>query len=132
MAPQAPTVADVRQWEIWWVVWQNSDATTKERPALAISSAAQNVARGYADFVKITSQDHPSVPLRLLLSDKDANFKHTGLARTSWIHYADNQQVSDAQLCGPEGLRLDGPMGKISIFSQAFLANKFKRWGMVP
>lgn len=98
MAEELPEAADVRQWEIWQVYWKHEDGTGKERPALAVSTSAQNAATGTVRFVKITGQDHPEVPGRLQISSTDAHFPHTGLNTTSWIHLFDDQIVAASEL----------------------------------
>ncbi|HXE52343.1 MAG TPA: type II toxin-antitoxin system PemK/MazF family toxin [Tepidisphaeraceae bacterium] len=94
----SPFLSDVCQWEIWQVYWVHEDGTGKERPALAFSTSAQNQASGYVRFLKITSEDHPDVPCRLQISASDSQFPHTGLDKTSWIHFLDEQKVPAANL----------------------------------
>jgi len=56
MGDDLPSIADVRQWEIWRVYWDHGDGTGKERPALAITTSEQNQKNGYARFIKITGE----------------------------------------------------------------------------
>ena len=94
----AHSIADVGQWEIWQVYWDHGDGTGKDRPAVAISTPAQNNANGYARFVKITGEDHPEVPCRLKIDPRDQHFAHTGLDHRSWIHFLDDNKVAAADL----------------------------------
>lgn len=112
------TVADVKQWEIWRVVWRHEDGTSKPRPALAVSSQAYNAANGHAVFVKITSQVHSNVPGRLKIDSANPDFRHTGLDVTSWIHGFDDQRVVDADL-------LDR-LGHINAITAVYLAAMLK------
>jgi len=99
----APTIHDVKQWEIWHVYWDHQDGSGKDRPALAISTPAQNAANGYVTFLKITGEDHPNVPCRLAIDPKDSYFKHTGLTKKSWIHILDSREITDAELRFKDG-----------------------------
>jgi len=92
------SIAEVRQWEIWYVDWPHEDGTRKRRPALAISTSQQNAAQGFARFAKTTGQNHPGVPGRLAISPEDAHFKYPGLSELSWIHPTDVEKIYDAQL----------------------------------
>ena len=111
--PNGPSLGDVRQLDIWRVYWNHPDGTGKPRPALAVSTTAQSVAAGYATFLYITSQDHPEVPCRLQISASEPLFPHTGLDSTSWVHFLDDQKITEA--CLRERL------GKIDAFRAAYL-----------
>ena len=90
------SITDVKQWDIWWVYWPHEDGEPgdgKGRPALAISLPGDNAARGYVEFVKITSQNRSDVPLRLAIMPTDQHFRHTGLTKPSWIHYSEEWQI---------------------------------------
>ncbi len=93
-----PSIVDVRQWEIWQVYWGHEDGTGKERPALAVTTAEQSVAAGHIRFLKITGQDHPEVPCRVMIDSRYPDFRHTGLDCTSWIHLLDDQKIPEASL----------------------------------
>jgi hypothetical protein len=98
-----PTIHDVKQWEIWHVYWDHGDGTAKDRPAVAVSTSSQNAANGYVTFLKITGEDHPGVPCRLMIDPIDSHFSHTGLTKKSWIHILDDQRIVDAQLRHRDG-----------------------------
>ena len=114
----SPTIADVRQWEIWQVYWDHGDGTGKDRTALAITTSTEN-ASGTAIFVKITKQDHPNVPCRVKIDKSDPHFKHTGLTQTSWIHCLDDNPITNAELRFRRGT--------ISPFTAAYLKILFQK-----
>jgi hypothetical protein len=118
MAEERPTIHDVKQWEIWEVYWKHEDGSGKYRTALAVSTATQNAANGYVRFVKITGQDHPEVPCRLMIDPRDSYFPHTGLIKKSWIHILDDQPITDAQL--------SKRYGTISPLTAIWVARYFK------
>ena len=91
------SIADVRQWEIWHVYWDHGDGTGKDRPALAITTTAQSVAAGHVRFLKITGQDHPKVPRRVMIDSRNPDFRHTGLDCTSWIHLLDDKKIVEGE-----------------------------------
>jgi mRNA-degrading endonuclease toxin of MazEF toxin-antitoxin module len=93
-----PTIDEVKQWDIWHVYWDHGDGTGKERPAVAVSTGEQNAKNGYVTFLKITGEDHPEVPCRLLIDPRDSHFPHTGLHKKSWIHILDAQNIPEAGL----------------------------------
>jgi hypothetical protein len=119
---QNASLSDVRQWEIYYVDWLHEDGTSKERTALCVSTPEEIAAQGLARFVKITGQDHPEVPCRMKIDEKDAYFRHTGLSKTSWIHYAEEQNIPQEKLRNRKG--------QIGPFTVAFL----KAWlkGQTP
>lgn len=118
-----PSISDVCQWDIWQVFWPHDDEDSKsegkERPALAISTAAEISIQGFAEFIKITGQDHPKI-LRLCISSAEPTFRHTGLDYTSWVHYMDNAKLQDADLRYRRG--------RASAMTAAYFKMRFDRW----
>src|SRR5882757_1113695 len=98
MPEEIVSLADVRQWEIYYVNWKHEDGSSKERTALCVSTPTEIARDGFARFVKITGQDHDKLPCRLRISATDQYFRYTGLTKTSWIHYTEEQNITQMEL----------------------------------
>jgi hypothetical protein len=118
--PDPLSISDVRQWEIWQVRWDHDDGSSKDRPAISISTTTEVAAQGFARFLKITKEDHPEVPCCLKISSTEPQFRHTGLDVTRWIHCLDDQTVDAG------GLRYR--RGHVNALTAAYISARLTNW----
>lgn len=108
------------QWSIWRVAWPNHDGTTKDRPALVVSSTAFNDRSGEAVFMEISTKEHPEWE-RFTLDATDPAFASTKLRETSHFHLEHLKRLPAS--------RVGHPLGHLGRMTALFLSLRLKQLG---
>lgn len=85
------------QWDIWQVEWVHEDGTSKDRPALLISTTQHNDKHDELWFLKITGRRH-NVPYVWELAPSDPAYVGAGLKKTSYFYIADTRKIHKSQI----------------------------------
>lgn len=105
------------QWDIWQVTWiHKDDGTSKDRPALLLSTTDYNAKHDLLWFAKISTPLH-NVPLRIELNSGDPAFAGTGLTHTCHLYLGSAREIHKDAILSYRGFlnKLAGAMIQLRL-----------------
>ena len=91
-----PSAPQFCQWEIWQVVWEHEDGTSKNRPALILSSTSVAKVDTELWVAKFTKTDFP-LPFKMYFDRTAPSFKETGLTANCYLYLASARRIDKSK-----------------------------------